>query len=104
MIWHKHKDVPDGTGSNWIIESREVSNWHWDDYVSVFAAPNNVIYAIDRPGPLYWFRHDGRDDGSPTWSERKLVLFAADDTDTCRSARAYCAPEALQRYHVGNCG
>ena len=35
----------------------------------VMADSDGVIYAIRDDGELLWYRHEGRDDGSPEWTE-----------------------------------
>ena len=54
---------------------------HWN-FKRVFSGGEGVIYAISDTGDLFWYRHDGRNDGSsggatPTWKESQRAGTSA---------------------------
>ena len=40
----------------------------WQNFKTVFAGGDGIVYAMDPNGDLHWYRHNGRADGSFNWS------------------------------------
>jgi hypothetical protein len=86
LTWSRHTGLLTGQGSDepgaWE-EAREVSG-DFGQYRKVFSAGDGVIYAIAEDGQLFWMRHVGFADGTPSfegpiavaagWGEYELVF------------------------------
>ena len=83
LMWTKHKAYLDavampGGGSGKIGAAQEVAwanSWEvpkevgtsWGHFTKIFSAGEGDIYAVQPSGELYWYKHDGWQDGSPRW-------------------------------------
>jgi hypothetical protein len=91
MFWYRHTGRSRGTANfaNNGTGLKIGNSWNW--YTHVFAANDGVIYGVTPAGDLYWYRHQGRSDGTAVFanggSRIKIgsgfgvfeKLFAADD-------------------------
>lgn len=71
LYCYRHDGQQAGTDS-WTGKF-QVGDGGWEQYVSVFAAGNNFIYAIDPDGKLYCYQHNGQPDGKVRGSDRHQV-------------------------------
>jgi hypothetical protein len=67
LRWYRHLGYGDGSGTwaNGGIGSKVGVGWGGMRFA--FAGGNGIIYAIDRQGDLYWYRHEGHTDGTFVW-------------------------------------
>ncbi|MEP0885178.1 tachylectin-related carbohydrate-binding protein [Trichocoleus sp. ST-U3] len=70
LLWYQHDGWQDGTG-RWK-GAKKVGNG-WQNFKSVFASSNGIVYAIEPNGDLQWYQHDGWQDGSGRWKGAKKV-------------------------------
>jgi hypothetical protein len=70
LLWYRHDGWQDGAGS-WAGD--KLVGHRWQEYKSVFATSDGVIYALTEAGNLYWYRHNGWQDGMGSWAGDKLV-------------------------------
>ncbi|MCP2275707.1 tachylectin-related carbohydrate-binding protein [Nocardia amikacinitolerans] len=77
LHWYSHEGFEDGTATWTAGDGGRLVGSGWNAYAQVFAGgtrvvagqPNGfVIYGITPEGDLYWHRHDGWTDGSPSWT------------------------------------
>jgi hypothetical protein len=62
LMWSRQ----DGTGTPWAWPTPVGSGW--DTFVDVLPAGGNSIFGITGDGLLYWYRHDGFNDGTFAWT------------------------------------
>ncbi|MER6558676.1 tachylectin-related carbohydrate-binding protein [Streptomyces sp. NPDC001027] len=68
LRWYRHDGWQDGTAS-WTAGQGGVRvSGGWDAYTTVFSGGEGVIYGITPEGELRWYRHDGWQDGTPSWT------------------------------------
>jgi Tachylectin len=69
LYWYRHDGWRDGS-SRWANGSGTNVGSGWN-FKTVFASSNgvnSVIYGIKENNDLYWYRHDGWQDGSNNWA------------------------------------
>jgi hypothetical protein len=87
LRWYRH-DGRDDAIKQWAPAPTDAVGHGWADFKHVFPGGKGVIYAVQNEvidprtgqhsgGDLLWYRHDGRDDGTPPWSARsgKVIAF-----------------------------
>jgi hypothetical protein len=68
LTWYRHMGYADGSEA-WANGASGISvGTGWENMRLVFSGGVGVIYAIDRRGDLYWYRHDGYTNGSFAWA------------------------------------
>jgi hypothetical protein len=83
LLWYRHDGYTNGS-FRWAEGSGKIVGTGWDSFSSVFASGDGVIYGIVEAsrdpvtgaptgGQLFWYRHDGYMDGSPTWQGPNTV-------------------------------
>jgi hypothetical protein len=98
LRWFRHDGGLDGA-NRWITGSGKRVGTGWHEFPTAFAGSDGAVYAVTERrldpvsgarsgGELWWWRHDGREDGTVRWSEKKRVgtgwhefkqVFAASD-------------------------
>lgn len=73
LYWYHHEGQLDGSERWQGGLTDPVGVGGWEQYLNVFAAEDGIIYAISSDGNLYWYKHLGWQNGTPQWTERKLV-------------------------------
>ncbi len=68
LLWYRHLGYEDGSETWANGGTGKKVGTGWGGMRIVFAGGEGAIYAIDAKGDLYWYHHDGRFDGSFTWS------------------------------------
>ena len=68
LRWHKHTGWLDGTATWTSPDKGKTVHTAWDNFRLVFGGGEGVIYAICSNDDLWWYRHDGRGDGTVAWS------------------------------------
>ncbi|HET9638438.1 MAG TPA: tachylectin-related carbohydrate-binding protein [Allosphingosinicella sp.] len=68
IYWYRHDGRGDGS-LRWANGGvgRPVGGG-WDMYSRVVGGGDGVVYGIKPDGGIYWYRHDGRGDGSLRWA------------------------------------
>ncbi|MBD2065978.1 hypothetical protein H6F93_00220 [Leptolyngbya sp. FACHB-671] len=64
LLWYQHDGWQDSTG-RWK-GTNKVGNG-WQDFTSVFATSDGIVYGILPNGDLLWYQHDGWQDGTRRW-------------------------------------
>ena len=70
LYWYRHDGWKDGT-ERWTGKNL-VGRGGWQEYKSVFATSDGILYAIGWDGNLHWYRDAGWQDGTERW-ESKVV-------------------------------
>jgi hypothetical protein len=72
LLWYNHLGYKDGGGepSDWQGARTVGNNW---EFQQVFPGVKGAIYAVDRSGVLYWYRHKGYRSGTKRWDEPKVI-------------------------------
>jgi Tachylectin len=74
IYWYRHEGRGDGTG-RWSNGGNGLQvGTGWDMYSQVISGGDGVIYGIKPDGGIYWYRHEGRGDGTGRWSNRGTGL------------------------------
>jgi len=68
LLWYRHLGYEDGSETWANGGTGKKVGVGWSGMRIVFAGGDGAIYAIDAKGDMYWYRHDGRFDGSFTWA------------------------------------
>jgi hypothetical protein len=71
LLWYRHDGWQDGTEA--MVGRNIVGHGGWQQYKSVFASSDGVLYAISTDGNLYWYRHDGWKNGTEAMAGRNIV-------------------------------
>lgn len=68
LRWYKHNGWMDGTAS-WADPGGglELGTAGWADFNSVFASRDGIIYAVQPDGSLFWYYHQGWNNGAVSW-------------------------------------
>ena len=91
LFWYRHTGRSRGTANfaNNGNGQKIGNSWNW--YTQVFSADDGVMYGVTSAGDLYWYRHQGRSDGTAVFANSGSPihigsgfniynkLFAADD-------------------------
>ncbi|HEX8231701.1 MAG TPA: tachylectin-related carbohydrate-binding protein, partial [Chloroflexia bacterium] len=76
LMWYRHDGQDDGSFVWRYSEGKKVGVG-WDFKQVFYGGPGSpgIIYGVLPNGDLMWYRHEGREDGSFTWtySEGKKV-------------------------------
>ena len=68
LQWYRHLGYRDGSAT-WANNATGAKvGVGWSGMRLVFAGGDGVIYAIDRAGDLFWYRHTGHADGTFVWA------------------------------------
>lgn len=87
LTWWRHTGRGDGTFS-W--EGPKRVGKEWGHFVSVFAGPDGVLYAIQPGGDLIWYRHTGRHEGSFAWEGPHTV-----GNGWANFQHVFCGPDGI---------
>jgi hypothetical protein len=68
LLWYRHLGYGDGSAT-WANNGTGAKvGAGWGALRAAFAGGNGIIYAIDRAGDLFWYRHDGHANGTFVWA------------------------------------
>jgi hypothetical protein len=79
MTEHTQPDGPTPSGISLVMSRRGLlaagtavasgrkvgSGW---DFAHVFGGGGGIVYAVAFDGDLFWYRHEGRNNGTPRWA------------------------------------
>jgi hypothetical protein len=67
LLWYKNDGWEDGA-RRWANGSSRRVGQSWQNFLSVFATNNGVIYGIMPNGDLLWYKHEGYENGASRWA------------------------------------
>lgn len=71
LVWFRHIGLDEDGNAEWANDGRETvvsSATNWSNFSTLAYGGDGVIYASVFAGPLFWFRHLDRLNGSNSWS------------------------------------
>lgn len=72
LLWRKQQpSVRQGELAGW--SGPKVVGVGWNSVLAIYPAGGNLFYALWPDGTLYWYQHEGFNEGIFTWSEIKKV-------------------------------
>lgn len=86
LLWYRHLGYLNGR-EEWANQATGAKvGVGWGDVRLAFAGGNGVIYAIDRKGDLYWYRHTGYLDGKFSWANGAKAMKIGNGWNDAASA------------------
>ncbi len=72
LHWNHRERAQTNDERDWAFPRPKIVGSPWQHFRLIFAMPgtNNVLYAVNQAGELYWYRHTGRNTGSPLWQSQ----------------------------------
>jgi len=69
LLWYRHLGYRDGSGTWANGGTGSKVGVGWGGVRFAFAGGDGIIYAVDRKGDLYWYRHEGHTNGTFVWAK-----------------------------------
>ncbi len=74
LLWFKHNGWQNGA-VQWANNGNGIKVGNgWQNFKTVFATSNGVIYGIQPNGNLLWYRHDGWQTGASSWANNSGAI------------------------------